>query len=105
MHMPFFSVPRAISKKCSFSFNEITRENANHPLTYNICLKFFSSPKPKAQMSFFDRHLSVVRRRRWRRRLKLFHIFIFFSRTTGPILTILGTKHHWVTGIQVFFFT
>ena len=40
-----------------------------------------------------------------------FHIFIFFSRTTGPISTILisrhdisfklGTKHVWVMGIQV----
>ena len=26
---------------------------------------------------------------------------IFFSRTTGPILTKLGTKHHWVKGFQV----
>ena len=26
---------------------------------------------------------------------------IFFSRTTGPISTKLGTEHHWVKGIQV----
>ena len=30
-----------------------------------------------------------------------FHIFIFFSRTTGSISTKLGTKHLWVKGIQV----
>ena len=29
-----------------------------------------------------------------------FHVFIF-SRTTGPILTKLGTRHPWVKGIQV----
>ena len=30
-----------------------------------------------------------------------FHIFDFFSRTTGPILTKLGTNHPWGEGIQV----
>jgi hypothetical protein len=30
-----------------------------------------------------------------------FFIFNFFSRTTGPILTRLGTNHPWVEGIQV----
>jgi hypothetical protein len=30
-----------------------------------------------------------------------FYIFDFFSRTTGPILTRLGTNHSWVKGIQV----
>ena len=30
-----------------------------------------------------------------------FHIFDFFSRTTGPILTKLGTNHPWGKGIQV----
>ena len=30
----------------------------------------------------------------------LFPIFDFFSRTTGPISTKLGTKHPWVNGIQ-----
>jgi hypothetical protein len=29
------------------------------------------------------------------------HLKIFFSRTTGPILTRLGTYHPWVKGIQV----
>jgi hypothetical protein len=28
------------------------------------------------------------------------HLKIFFSRTTGPILTRLGTNHPWVEGIQ-----
>ena len=29
------------------------------------------------------------------------HLKIFFSRTTGPILTRLGTNHPWVEGIEV----
>ena len=29
------------------------------------------------------------------------YLKIFFSRTTGPISTKLGTEHHWVKGIQV----
>jgi hypothetical protein len=58
----------------------------------------FSSPELKAQVSFSDRPLSGVR-------LSVcpsvnFCIFDFF-RTTGPILTRLGTNHPWVKGIQV----
>ena len=30
-----------------------------------------------------------------------FHIFIFFSRTTRPISTKLGTTYYWVKGIEV----
>jgi hypothetical protein len=30
-----------------------------------------------------------------------FYVFDFFSRTTGPILTRLGTTHPWVEGIQI----
>jgi hypothetical protein len=53
----------------------------------------FSSPELKAQVSFSDHLLSVVR-------LSVnFHIFDFFSRTTGPILTRLGTNHLWGEGI------
>ena len=33
--------------------------------------------------------------------LLTFHIFIFFSRTTGPISNKLGTNYLWVKGIQV----
>ena len=33
--------------------------------------------------------------------LLTFHIFIFFSRTTGLVSTNLGSKHHWVEGIHV----
>ena len=118
---------------------------------------FFSSPEPKAQVSFSDQNLSVVRRRcrrcRRRRCRKLFTFSssspeplgqfqpnlaqsilgwrgfkfvqmkgtalfqgeiitkywkyidkikkIFFSRTTEPISTKLGTKHPWVKGIQI----
>jgi hypothetical protein len=67
----------------------------------------FSSPELKAQVSFSDHRLSVVR-------LSVypsiclsvypsvnFYIFDFFSRTTGPILTRLGTNHPWGEGIQV----
>ena len=31
-----------------------------------------------------------------------FHIFIFFSRTTGPISTKLSANHPWMKGILVF---
>jgi hypothetical protein len=65
-------------------------------LTTNLV---FSSPELKAQVSFSDRPLSGVH-------LSVcpsvnFYIFDFFSRTTGPILTGLGTNHPWVKGIQV----
>ena len=30
------------------------------------------------------------------------YLKIFFSRTTGPISTQLGTKHPWMKGIQVY---
>jgi hypothetical protein len=61
---------------------------------------FFSSPELKAQVSYSDRPLSVC--------LSVclsvnFYIFNFFFRTTGPILTKLGTDHPWGEGIQVFF--
>ena len=49
-----------------------------------------SSPELKAQVSFSD-HIFVCK----------LHIFIFFSRTTGPISTKVDTKHPWVMGIQV----
>jgi hypothetical protein len=68
-----------------------------------------SSPEPKAQVSFSDHILSVVRPSA---RLSVcpsvclsvrpsvnFYIFDFFSRNTGPILTKLGTNHHWGVGI------
>jgi hypothetical protein len=68
----------------------------------NFCALVFSSPELKAQVSYFYRLLSVV--------LSVltfvcpsvnFYIFDFFSRTTGPILTKLGTNHPWREGIQV----
>ena len=52
------------------------------------------SPELKTQASFSDRLLSVVC-------LLTFNIFIFFSRTTGPISTKFGTKQPWEMGIQV----
>jgi hypothetical protein len=51
----------------------------------------FSSPELKAQVSYSDRLLSVVRPSV---HLSVnFYIFDFFSRTTGPILTKFGTNH------------
>ena len=65
-----------------------------------ILIDIFSSPEPKAQVSFSDKNLSVVshcrRRGCWRCR----KLFTFSS--TGPISTELGTKHPWVMGIQVY---
>ena len=63
----------------------------------------FSSDEPKVQVSFSDQNVSVVGGRRCRRRKLFFYIFIFFSRTTGPISTKLSTNHTWLTGIQVLF--
>ena len=63
-------------------------------------LTLFSSPELKAQVSFSDQNLSVVRRRCRRCRCRRFHIFMFFSRTTGPISTKFGTKHPWVKGFK-----
>ena len=54
-------------------------------LFYNM----FYPAERKAQVSFSDQNLSVVRR--CRRRLQ----------TTGPISTKHSTKHPWVKGIQV----
>jgi hypothetical protein len=54
----------------------------------------FSSPELNAQVSNSDRRLSVVCPS------VNFHIFDF-SRTTGPILTRLGTDHLWGKGFQV----
>jgi hypothetical protein len=52
---------------------------------------FFSSPELKAQVSFSDRPLSGVS---LSVRLSVnFYIFDFFSRTSGPNLTKLGTNH------------
>ena len=50
-------------------------------------LRLFSSPEPKAVV------VVVV--------VETFHIFIFFSRTTGPISTKFGTKNPWLKGIPV----
>ena len=50
----------------------------------------FSSHEPKTQVSFSDHNLSVIRH----------HWKLFFSRTTWPISTELGTKHSLV---KVFF--
>jgi hypothetical protein len=50
----------------------------------------FSSPELKAQVSYSGRP-SVC---------KLLN-FNFFSRTTGPILTKLGTNHPWGEGILI----
>ena len=58
-------------------------------------LGLISSPEPKAQVSFSDHNLFVVRRC-----CKLF-TFLFFSRTTGPISTKLGTNHPLVKGFQI----
>jgi hypothetical protein len=67
-----------------------------------LCSKFtalrigvFSSTELKAQVSYSDRPLSVIC-------LSVnFYIFDFFSRTTGPILTRLGTNHQWGKGIEI----
>lgn len=55
----------------------------------------FSSPEPKAQVNFINKKISAVCR------CKLFTVSSFFSKTTEPISTKLGTKQHWVKRIAI----
>jgi hypothetical protein len=68
---------------------------------FNMSKYMFSSPELKAQVSYSDRPLSVVRPSVCPSVLLSvnFYIFNFFSRTTAPILTKLGTNHPWGEGI------
>ena len=59
---------------------------------------FYSSPEPKAQVSFSDQNLSVIRCHRCFRCRKLF-TFSSSSPEPGPVSTKLGTNHPWVKGI------
>ena len=73
----------------------------------NWAVQIFSSLEPKAQVSFSDQNLSVVRRRcrcRRCRRRRCRKLFTFSSSSPEPlsqISTNLGTKHPLVKGIQV----
>jgi hypothetical protein len=62
-------------------------------------LSIFSSPELKAQVSYSDRLLPSSVCLSVRLAVN-FYIFDFFSRTSGPILTKLGTNHPWGEGIQ-----
>jgi hypothetical protein len=54
----------------------------------------FSSPELKAQVSFSDHPLSIICLAACLSVCLLdFYIFDFFSRTTGPISTNVGTNH------------
>ena len=64
-----------------------------------ILIDIFSSPEPKAQVSFSEKNLSVVSRCRRRGCWRCRKLFTFSS--TGPISTKVGTKHPWVKGIQI----
>jgi hypothetical protein len=62
---------------------------------------FISSPELKAQVSYSDRLLSVVRLSVRLVCLSVnFYIFDLFSRTTGTILSKLGTNHPWGRGLK-----
>jgi hypothetical protein len=79
-----------IAHECSLSQGPPMGANRFDHLTL-----IFSSPELKAQVSYSDRLLSVVR-------LSVnFYIFDFFSRTAGPILTKLGINHPWGEGVQI----
>ena len=70
--------------------------------TLHYISPLYSSPELKAEVSFSDRLLSVVCLSVCLFvRLKTFHIFNFFSKTTWPISTKHATKHPWVKEIQV----
>jgi hypothetical protein len=87
--------------RCSLSISMVIFPNRKYfiyLINYTNSL-IFSSSELKAQVSYSDRLLSVVC---LSVRLSVnFYIFDFFSRTTGPILTKLGTNHPWGEGIQV----
>ena len=76
-----------------FFWADCVRKSGNKCKTTRMV---FSSPELKAQVSYSDRRLSVV----CPSVCKLLH-FDFFSRTTGPISTRLGTNHPWGEGFQV----
>ena len=67
---------------------------------------YISSPEPKAQVSFSDQNLSVVRRGCCRSRCCCSCKLFTFSSSSPelmiePISTKHGTKHPWVKGIQI----
>ena len=103
IYLIFFSERRIRTFAKMFYFVQIvcTRFSMNYREAIQSDI-IFSSPELKAKMSFSD-HLSSVVCLSVRPSvcLSTFHIFIFFSRTTGPISTKLGTKYPWVKGIQV----
>jgi hypothetical protein len=74
-------------------FSRTTRHNSiklgtNHPWVNGIQGCTNKGPGP---IQRGDNHKNV--------KSELGHLKIFFSRTTGPILTRLGTNHSWVKGI------
>lgn len=73
----------------------IRHRNVQKKLRINFDLIYmhvhFSSPEPKAQVSFSEKNLSVVCRRK---------LFIVFSRTTGSNSNKPDIKHYWVKGIK-----
>ena len=74
--------------------------DVDYGIYFTIETRFFiSSPELKAQVSFSDQNLSVVRRCcRCRRKL-----FTFSPSSQEPLgHSKLGTKHPWVVGIQVY---
>ena len=71
-------------------------------LDLNLFIQFLRLKKALLS-TFFPAHLSVDLSLLSLFSLSLIlHIVIFFSRTTGPISTKLGTKHPSVNGIQVY---
>lgn len=68
-------------------------------VSVNYCHRvniYFKLPESKAHMSFFDQNLSFVLGV-----LLTFHIFFFFSQTTGPQPTKLCAQHYWIKGVQI----
>ena len=65
-------------------------QTKHHPcvMKIQVCSNEGSRPFPRGD----NNRISKIHRR---------NLQIFFSRTTKPISTKLGTKHPWVTGIQV----
>ena len=120
-----------LNNLCHIYRNNLNTNSKSHTCSYNVTQYFLlvRSPKPKAQVSFSDRNLSVVIvavavldwtnfkqtrheiffgdeysslfKAKWRK--KFIDILKSSSKPLhGPVSTKLGTKHPWVIGIQGF---
>ena len=93
----------AISIKKKFIVNEINENHATNQRTFTDIYYLAQSASDflahlsRSLVCFSDLICQLLASLSY-----TFHIFIFFTRTTGrPISAKFGTKHHWVKEIQI----